>query len=320
MNTLFLNLFLFLVFLFFLIKCAGYAITYSSRLAKTLRFPEFIVSFFIIALISVLPEATISVISAFKGEPQLALGTLLGSNVADLTLVFGIVALFSSKGIHVKSKILRNNFYYLILLLFPLLLGFDGRFSRIDGLLLILLGSLFFAKISVDSRRFYKKFNHPQKGSVFNSFSFLLLSLFLLLISAFFTVRFAMNFAYDVKLPVLLIGLTLVALGTCLPELIFSIKAVRRNHDSLALGDILGTVITDATLILGLVALISPFSYHPYSFYMTGTAMFLAGILLTFFMKSDKSINKKEGILLILFYLLFVFIEFFVHTFFGGIF
>ncbi len=99
------NLALFLAFLILLIKCAGYAIKYSSRLAKALHFPEFIVSFFIIALISVLPEATISVISAFNGQPELGLGTLLGSNVADLTLVFGIVALFSSKGIKVKSKI-----------------------------------------------------------------------------------------------------------------------------------------------------------------------------------------------------------------------
>jgi Ca2+/Na+ antiporter len=62
------------------------------------------------------------------------LGTLLGSNVADLTLVFGIVAFFSHGGIKVKSKILSNNLFYLVLLLFPLILGVDGRFSRIDGL------------------------------------------------------------------------------------------------------------------------------------------------------------------------------------------
>jgi cation:H+ antiporter len=154
------NLILFLIFLAVLIRCAGYAIKYSSRIAKTLRLPEFAVSFFIIALISVLPEATISVISAINGEPELGLGTLLGSNVTDLTLIFGIVALFSLKGIKVKSKILRNNFFYLILLLFPLILGIDGRFSRIDGGILLLLGVLFYAKIYRDSIRFRKKFNH----------------------------------------------------------------------------------------------------------------------------------------------------------------
>ena len=312
------NLLLFLIFLLLLIKCAGYAIKYSSRLAKVLHFPEFIVSFFIIALISVLPEATISVISALNGEPELGLGTLLGSNVADLTLVFGIVALFSSSGIKVKSKILSNNFYYLVLLLFPLILGFDGKFSRIDGTILVLLGILFFVKIYADSHRFHKKFNHPQKEPVFKSLSLLILSLGILLLSAFLTVKFAVNFAKDAKLPAILIGLTIISLGTCLPELIFSIKAVRKNHDSLALGDILGTVITDATIILGLVALISPFSYNPYNIYITGTAMFLAGIFVTAFMKSDRSINKREGVLLIFFYVLFVFIEFYVNNFLGS--
>lgn len=310
------NLAFALVFLFILIKCASYAIRYSSRLAKALHFPEFIVSFFIIALISVLPEATIAIISALNGNPEVGLGTLLGSNVADLTLVFGIVALISSKGIKVKSKILGNNIYYIILLLFPLILGFDGRFSRGDGLILILLGILFFSKIYMDSRRYHKEIKSV-KEPFFKSLVFLILSLGVLLLSAFLTVKFAVNFANDASIPAILIGVTILAFGTCLPELIFSIKAVKKSHDGLALGDILGTVITDATIILGLVALISPFSYNPYNIYITGTAMFLAGVTVTAFMKSDRSINKREGIILILFYILFIFIEFIANNFLG---
>lgn len=309
-----LNFVFFLLFLFILIKCAGYAIQYSSRLAKALHFPEFIVSFFIIALISVLPEATISIISAFRGEPGLGLGTLLGSNVADLTLVFGIVALFSSSGIKVKSKIISNNFYFLILLLFPLILGFDGKFTRVDGLILVLLGLVFFIKIAFDSHRFRKKFNNTKREHFFKSLTFLIISLGILLLSAFLTVKFAMNFAHDAKLPTILVGLTIIAFGTCLPELIFSIKAVRKNHDGLALGDILGTVIADATIILGIVALISPFTYNPYNIYITGGAMFLAGLLVTIFMKSDKIIKKSEGIFLIIFYILYIFIEFLINN------
>jgi cation:H+ antiporter len=298
-----------------LIKCAGYSIKYSSRLAKVLGLPEFFVSFFIIALISVIPEASISIVSALEGEPELGLGTLLGSNVADLTLVFGIVALFSSKGIKVKSKILSNNFFYLILFLFPLILGFDGKFSRIDGGILLLLGLLFYVKIYTDSTRFRKKFNHTKKEPFFKSFIFLIISLAILLLSAMFTVKYAVNFANEIKLPTVLIGLTILSVGNCLPELIFSIKAVRNNRDGLALGDILGTVITDATIVLGLVALISPFTYNPFNIYIMGTAMFLAGVFATIFMKSDKSINKLEGILLIIFYLLFVVISFSLSNF-----
>lgn len=308
------NLILFLVFLLILMKCADYAIKYSSRLAKIMKFPEFIVSFFIIALISVLPEATVSLISSIKGNPELGMGTLLGSNVADLTIVFGIVSLFSLNGIKVKSKILSNNFYYLILLLFPLILGFDGKFSRIDGTILILSGLLFYMKIYHDSKRFRKKFNHTKKEPFLKSLILLITSLAILLLSAYLTVKFATAFAYDIKLPVILIGLSIIALGTCLPEFIFSIKAVKRNHDGLAIGDILGTVITDTTIVLGIVALISPFSYNTFNLYTTGTAMFLAGIFATMFMRSEKSINKTEGIILILFYIVFLILEFIINN------
>lgn len=307
------NLLLFLASLLILIKSANYAIRYSSILAKALLFPEFVVSFFIIALISVLPESTISIISALNGEPSLGLGTLIGSNVADLTLVIGIAALFSSVGIKVKSKILSNDFYYLILFLFPLILGFNGKFSRIEGIVLFLVGSLFFAKIYADSHQFRKKFNGTKKEPFVKSLILLILSLVVILVSAYFTVNFAVNFANEAKLPAILVGLTIVGLGTCLPELIFSIKAVRKNHPGLALGDILGTVVADATIILGLVAIISPFSFNPYNIYITGTAMFLAGLIMLIFMKTDRTITKLEGILLILFYILFIFIEFFVN-------
>lgn len=314
----FINLAFFLASLFILIKCAGHAVKYSSRLAKALHFPEFIISFFLIALISVLPESTISVISAINGEPELGLGTLLGSNVADLTLVFGIVALFSLTGIKVKSKILSNNFYYLVLLLFPLILGFDGMLSRVDGMILVLSGLLFFVKIYMDSRRFHhKQFNYTKQEPFVRSLVLLIINLIILLLSASFTVKFAVNFANEASFPPILIGLTIIAMGTCLPELVFSIKAVKKKRDSLALGDILGTVVTDATIILGLVALISPFSYNPNNIYLIGMAMFLAGVLVTIFMKSDKSINKKEGILLIFFYILFIFVEFFMNNILG---
>lgn len=311
------NLILFVVFLIILIKCADYAIKYSSRIARNLHFPEFLVSFFIIALISVLPEATISIMSAIDGEPGLGLGTLLGSNVADLTLVLGIAAFFASGGIKVQSKILRNNLFYLILLLFPIILGLDGRFSRIDGAILVLAGCIFFARIYNESSKFHKKFKNSKKGPLLKSALFLILSLGVLLLSSFFTVKYAINFANEIKIPAILIGVTIVAFGTCLPELIFSIKAVRKNHDELALGDVLGTVITDATIILGLVALISPFNHNPMDLFVTGIAMFLAGLFVTIFMKSDKTLSKIEATLLILFYILFLFAEFFVNRIFG---
>lgn len=308
------NLILFLVFLVILLKCAGYAVRYSSQLAKRLKLPEFIVSFFIIALIASLPEATISLISAINGSPQLGMGTLLGSKITDLTLVFGLVALFSSGGIKVESKILNRNFYFLFLLIFPLILGIDGEFSRIDGLILLIVGLGFFLKIYSDSKRFSKEFNPEKRKPFFNNLFLLIITIIVLLISSSLTVKFAVGFAQSIKIPEILIGLTIIALGTCLPELIFSIRAVKRNNDELAIGDILGSVIFGSTILLGIIAIISPFSYNPYNIYTMGSILFLAGITVMIFMKTNKSISKTEGVILIFIYLLYIILEFLINA------
>jgi cation:H+ antiporter len=307
------NLLLLLFFLFILVKSAEYAVNYSSRLARAFHISEFIVSFFIVSIISVFPEATVSIISAIKKTPEFGLGTLLGSNIADLSLVFGIVALFSAKGITVKSKILKKDFFYLILLLVPVILGFDGHLSRADGILLVLSGAIFFITLSIESEIFKNRFRNTKENREIKSFFLLIISLVFLITGAYYTMKFGVAFSNDIKIPPFLVALTIVAIGSCLPELVFSLKAVKTRHNELALGDVLGTVITDATIILGIVALIRPFSFSPIIIYVTGTMMFLVGALVIWFIKSGRILTKQEGIYLLLFYIFSLIVEFVVN-------
>ena len=303
------NLILFLIFFFVLIKSSQYAIRYSSRLSKTFRVSEFIFSFFIVAIISAFPETTISIISAIRGVPEFGLGTLLGSNVADLTLVFGIVALVSAKGISVKNQILKKDLFCLALLLLPLIMGLNGHFSRLEGILLVLAGLLFFFTLFIESKMFKKKLKMLKGNSVFKNSALLILSLAVLLLSSNYTVKYAVDFANDIKIPAVLIGLTIISIGVCLPELIFSIRAIKSKHNGLAFGDILGTVIIDATIVIGIIAIIKPFSFNPVIIYVTGLAMFLGGLLTFLFSRSGNVLSKREGIYLLLFYALYLIIE-----------
>jgi len=307
------NLAIFIIALFVVIKSSEYCIRYSSRIAKTFHLSEFIVSFLIIAIISTFPEASIAILSALQGDPSFGMGALLGSNVADLTLVFGIVVLFSYKGIRIKSEIVKRDFSYLLLLLFPILLGLDGRFTRMDGLILILGGFFFFLTLSLESKMFHRKFESLRDPSLVKNSSLMLLAIAALLVSAHFTMKYGTLFAYDLNVPPLLIGLTMVSVGTCLPELLYSLRAVSTKHDELALGDLLGTVIMDATIVLGIVVLISPFTFNPALIYVTGFAMFFAGLMVVSFIRYGKIITKKEGILLLFCYLAFVILEFIVN-------
>lgn len=308
-----LNFVLFAISLLVLVKSAEYAVNYSSKIARVFGISEFIVSFFIVSFISVFPEGTVSIISAINGIPEFGLGTLLGSNVADLSLVFGIVALYSINGIKVKSEILKNDLFYLILLLVPIILGIDGNVTQVDGMLLVLSGIIFLVTLSIQSKMFKKKYNSARNHAWTWNLLFLLISLAFLIGSAYYTVKFGVDFANDLKLPPVLIALTMVSIGTCMPELIFSLKAVRTRHDELALGDILGTVIIDATILVGVVALLKPFEFDPKIIYITGVFMFIAGILVISFIRSGKILTKREGLYLLLFYAFSLIVEFAVN-------
>jgi cation:H+ antiporter len=292
--------------LFLLTKGVQWAIKYSSRLAGQFHLSEFIISFFIVAVISVFPEATISIISAFEGIPEFGLGTLMGSNVTDLLLVFGIIAIFSPKGIKIKSEIVQNSILFAALVALPVLLGYDGKYSRLDGLLLLLGGLAFYLTLSIESRMIKSTIKNANHADTLKNIILLALSMALVIASAYFTIHFGVEFANRMMIPAVLVSLTLIAVGTCLPELMFSLKSVQARHDELALGDLFGTIVTDATIILGIVILIQPFSFNPAIVYLTGTVMCLAALLLAVFIRKDKVLSKKEGIILLLCYIVYL--------------
>ncbi len=308
-----LNFLLFIGSLLILIKSAEYCTEYASKVARIFHLSQFIVSFFIVSFISVFPETMISVISAVRGVPEFGLGALLGSNVADLTLVFGIVALFSTKGIPVRSEILKQDFMYLFLLLVPLLVGWDGYFSRADGVLLIMGGVFFLFTLSFQSKSFKKQWSSVNHSLLFKYICLLVLTLIVLIAAANYTVKYGTHFASDLNIPAVLVSITIISIGTCLPELFFSIKAIKQDQNALALGDILGTVIIDATIIIGLLGVIHPFHFNPHAIYVTGVAMFIAGLLTILFIRTNKVLSKSEGIYLILFYLVYLIVEFSVQ-------
>ncbi|MFA6023943.1 MAG: hypothetical protein WC777_01880 [Candidatus Gracilibacteria bacterium] len=302
-----LNLLLFFVSLFLVIKSADSAILYSSKLATSLKLSKHIVGFLIVAAISVLPETLISIQSALQGIPSFGVGTLFGSNVADLSLVFVLVLLFAGKGLKVESKTLKDQYWYFLALAVPLALGYNGYYSRLEGLLLILTGLCFHVHALNRNKGSIKK---VRAEFSFKTLFLLLASMVVLLVGSHFTVESGVALADTLNLNPALVGMFIVGLGTTLPETLFAIKAARHHYDSLALGDILGTVLTDATIVVGLVALIKPFAFDERLVHLTGLFMLTGAVLLFTFMQSGRKLEKKEGIFLFVFYALFVFTEF----------
>lgn len=301
------NLFIFTAALFMVIKGATLATRYAARLAENFRLSKYTVGFIIVAVISILPETFIAVNSAFKGIPSFGLATLFGTSVANMTLIFGIIVLFAGRNLKVESKILKNQVVYPFMLLLTLILGFNGHFSRLEGLALIVAGGIFYyfaLKNGIDGKASLINGNGKYK-----SFLMLFFSMALLLAGSHFTITSATELATHFSINPIIIGMLIVGLGATMPELFFSLKSVRKKDDSLAVGDILGTVLADTTMVVGVIALIHPFSFPQKIIYITGAFMLAASFILFRFMKSKRAVTKKEAFMLFAFWLIFVIVE-----------
>lgn len=308
----FTNIFIFIVALYMVIKGSTMATIYAARLAESFRLSKYTVGFIIVAVISILPETFIAINAALDGIPSFGLGMLFGSNIADLTLIFAILVLYAGRGLKVEAKILKNHVVYPFLLLFPLILGLDGYYSRIEGVALIVAGAAFY----------YIALRDGTDGSVpeingndrYKSFGLLILSMAILLIGAHFTVTSATAVANGLGISPILIGMLIVGLGTTMPELFFSLRSIKKKDDSLAIGDLLGTVLADATIVVGILAIVNPFAFPQKIIYITGAFMVVASFILFRFMRSGRTLTKREAWILFIFWALFVVVEFIVNT------
>lgn len=308
------NLLIFIFSLLLVARGATMATTYSSRLAGNFRLPKYVISFIIVAFISILPETLISIDAALKGTPELGLGTLFGANVANLTLILAILIIYAGRGIKIESKILKDVRLYPFFLFLPLLFGLDGHYSRLEGVILIVAGIFFYFLVlrgNIDTTIPQRK----KGGSRLKNFVLLLIAMALLLIGSHFTVESTSKLAISLQVPPLLIGLLIVSLGTTMPELFYCLKTIKKEEDSLVIGDILGTVLADSTIVIGLLAVISPFSFPGKTIYVTGIFMVTAAFVLLRFMRSGKIISQKEGYQLLIYWLVYALVEILVSNF-----
>lgn len=298
------NILGFVLSAFVMVKAGSYAVRFISNIAKTDKLSVFLTSFLLVGVVSSFPEAFISVVSAIKGEPSLGLGTLLGGNIADLSLVIGIVAVAAGK-IKIHSKEFAHEFWLVGLVMLPVLFSLDGAISRLEGFALVAACFMFIFSM-LRENHVLSKLVHSPKGPVLKNFVLFVASSSVVLASAYFVVKYAEGLAADFSIPLALIGIIFIGVATTLPELMFSLAALRNHMDGMALGDVFGTVIIDATLLVGIIALISPI--HIVGINITTLATFSALTVsgTIFFLKPGKIFTRNEGVLLILLYVIFV--------------
>ena len=230
----------------------------------------FLIGMVIVGFGTSAPEMVVSVLSALNDTPQLALGNAYGSNIANIALILGVTALIIPVVVQ-KQAMSRDIPILIAMTVLTVFLLIDGNVSRMDGIVLLLAFVAIMAfnimselrqkrkrKKSAAADDLDSEYGSAENVSIVRSSLLLLMGLLLLIVSSRMLVWGAVNVAQALGVSDLLIGLTIVAVGTSLPELASSIAAARRGENDLAVGNVIGSNIFNTLVVVGLASVIAP--------------------------------------------------------------
>jgi len=307
-------------FSFLLIKATDIVSESLQQLSRLTRIGKFAMTSFLLTLATSAPELVVGVAAALEGTPNLALGTVVGSNIANVSLVIGLAAVIGGS-FSVVGEFLKVDIFSVFLAgVMPLMLLLDGRLSRVDGLILLLVyGAYNFGLLNKYNtspptrgwRLLSRMFNGNNRGKMSRWLAWLFLGGAMLVFAADMIVNVGAELATGLGVPVFLIGLFFVAIGTSLPELAFQSRAVRKGQVAMALGNLMGSVVANSTLILGIVSLIRPVVlYKGLNAYLLAAAAFgVIFMLFWYLVKTKKKLERWEGAVLLLAYAVFMWLE-----------
>jgi len=284
-----------------------------SKVARFLKWKEFVVAFFTMALAASLSNFFVGISSVIHKIPELSFSDVIGGSIVDLTLAAGLAALISNKGLKLKSRTVQGSaIFTLLIAILPILLIQDGILSRFDGILLIIVFCLYIFWVFKKEDRFTKEYNSEKvkPANALKNFFIIILTVIALLIASEGIVQSARYFAQALGLSLPLVGLLIVGIGNALPEISFAVQAAKKGDDWLVIGDLMGSIIIPATLVLGIVAILSPIEIPDFSpFAIARIFLVLAALAFVIFTRTKQTIDKREGLYLIGLYILFLLAE-----------
>ena len=301
-----------------LIKGADILVDGSSAIAKKLRISEIIIGLTIVSIGTSMPELFVSTSSALQGLSDISIGNVVGSNICNLLLILGLSSIIHPVKFQKETIKIENPMSIILTLIFFVICNINQDVSRIEGCILIalfigfLLYTIIMAKKSKDEVILQLALEETKKISVFKNILLIILGVAVLKVGGDLVVENAKLVATALNVSEKIIGLTIVAIGTSLPELVTSVTAAVKGDSDIAIGNIIGSNIFNMLLIVGLSAVIHPITYNiTYNFQMM--ILFIAMILMLIFpfIKPKEVMSRWNGTTFVILYIFYTIILFF---------
>lgn len=295
---------LLLVGFFFLIKGADLFVDGSSSVARTLKVPSVIIGLTIVAMGTSAPEAAVSITAGLSGNSDISLGNVLGSNIFNQLVVIGFCAIIFPIASH-KDILKRDLWWNIFASAMLLLLILDGKISRIEGLLLLAGMAVYLFIVVRNALKNRTEGEDVKTMSIPKSLIFIVVGLACIIIGGNFVVDNASLIAKSLGMSDTLVGLTIVAIGTSLPELVTSVVASKKGESGIALGNAIGSCLFNILFILGIASVLTPInaSYE----LIIDTAVLIAVCILIFIVaRSNEKTSRVEGCVCVIGYIVYM--------------
>ena len=298
-TNIFIQVVLLIVGFVLLIKGSDFFVDGASSVASILKIPSLIVGLTIVAFGTSAPEAAVSITSSLSGNNALALSNVIGSNLFNMLLIIGLCAILSE--LKISKKVLSLDLPFLVILtgILTAFILIGWNISRVEGIILLILIIAYIAYLIYNAQKSKEsQIVEKPKISPLKSIIYIVCGIAGIIIGADFVVDSASYIAMAFGMSETLVGLTIVAMGTSLPELATSLTALKKGENQLVIGNVIGSNIFNISFVLGASSAISPIAINPN---MQTDIILMLGVTILFFIfgKTQDKYDKKEGLILL---------------------
>ena len=312
----FLSVVLIIIGFVLLIVGADILVDGSSGIAKKFHIPEIIIGLTIVSIGTSMPELFVSITSALDGYSDMAIGNIIGSNLCNLLLILGLSATIKSVVFQKETRLYEIPMCLLVTIVLMYFCNSQGGISRLEAVILLVLFCAFIGYTIYMGRKESKKEiveiqTEEKKNSILKNVVFVLLGIFSLKFGGDLVVDNAVNVARYFNWSEKLISLTILAVGTSLPELVTSVTAAVKGNSDIVIGNIIGSNIFNILLIIGVSAFITPITYN-FSYNFDFSVLIASSIILAIFpfIPPKDKMSRFNGIVYLFIYVAYLTILF----------
>lgn len=285
-----------------LVKGADWFVDGAAGIANKFKIPQLIIGLTIVAMGTSAPEAAVSISAALKGSAEITIGNIVGSNILNILIILGLTAVITPVAV-AKSTIRVDIPFMLAISILLLVQGLDGSVTLLDGIVLLVVFAGYLTYLVINARKNPEQLEEEQikNQSIWMCLLWTAIGLVAIILGSNFSVDAASNIARILGLSERFIGLTIVALGTSLPELVTSVMAARKGNADIAIGNIVGSNIFNILFVVGLSSVIVSVPFAS-AFIVDMIVAIGAGVLLWIFSLHKKKLIPIHGVVFLLAY------------------